>query len=91
MRKNCLNCKHIDWGYYNNNKCKNLKASKDLGETVESICNQGLPRCAWIYGKQNLESHDDCKYFEMSFATKIAIFKNKICRKIFEYKFNKIK
>ena len=89
MIKNCMNCKYVSYEWYQNNTCKSLKAMKDLDVTYAG-CGEGLS-CEDVYKFQQKPSNEDCKYFEPGFWTKVAIIKNKICRKIFEFKLSRVK
>ena len=90
MVKNCLNCKYIQWGYYSDNRCSSLKAAVDAKFDAETLCAYGNPRCAEIYAHQNRQTKDDCKYFKISFWTRIGIFKQNICISLMKRKIKKV-
>lgn len=88
--KNCSNCKHVSYEWYQNNTCKSLKAVKDLGLSYKDFCANATS-CLEIYKAQGLDTSKDCKYFELGFWAKIAQIKHKICKKNYDYKMSRIK
>ena len=90
MTKNCLNCKHISYEWYQNNTCGSIKAVKDLGLSWKNYCAYST-YCTEVYKAQGLDMDKECKYFELSFWAKIARIKHKICKKIYEFKLSRIK
>jgi len=90
MPKNCSECKHVSYEWYQRNTCKNMKAIKELNFSFENVCNDGL-ECKDVYKAQEKDTLEDCKYFEMGFWAKVASFKYKICKKIFEFKLSRVK
>ena len=85
-----MTCKYVSYEWYQKNTCKSMKAMKDLKITHEDCCDGGLS-CEDVYIAQCLYDSGDCKYFELGFWAKVAILKNKICRKIFEFKLGRVK
>lgn len=88
--KNCEKCKFMVSEWYQNNTCKSDKAVKDLGLSWKNHCANGT-YCTEVYEAQGLGIDQECKYFKLDFWTRIVQIKNKICRKIFEFKVSRIK
>ena len=89
MVQNCINCKHVSYEWYQDNTCKNLKVFKDLKIPYDG-CGNSLS-CRYVYNTQGLDTDKDCKYFELGFWAKVAIIKNKICKKIHDFKLSRLK
>lgn len=90
MTKNCSNCKYISYEWYQTNTCGSVKAVKDLGLSYKDYCANNI-YCTEVYKAQGLNTDQDCKYFELGFWARIVQIKNKICKKIYEFKLSRIK
>lgn len=73
--KNCYHCSNCQPEWYQKNLCTSKKVRIFEPDKFGNVCGPNYPYCDDILPDQNIP----CPYFEISFSTKIAKLKAKIC------------
>lgn len=73
--KNCLYCKNNRQEWYQDNSCTSDQVRAFSSDGFGNKCVPTYPSCKDVHPIQN----EDCPYFELSFAAKVARLRSKIC------------
>lgn len=76
--KNCLNCKYCTPQYYQENLCGSPEVKEPHIDRFGNECGYEYPLTIDVHPDQHLE----CKFFKMSFWSKVAQIKSNLCSTI---------